>query len=168
MTLSSELFPAPFGPIRAQISPRATSKLRAVRAWMPLKESETSLSCRMGPAMSASRPDGFEPQAAGTGLLALHRFDVAIAVGRVGLRQGGAAAEQLFAQRAGLVGGGIGAALLQLGHEVVDDILEALGRHGIGEVEAVDVGLLHPLLQDVGDGGGRADEHRAEAADAAP
>src|SRR5687767_5530385 len=42
MTLSSELLPAPFGPIKAQISPPATSKEIWVSALMPLKDSDTS------------------------------------------------------------------------------------------------------------------------------
>ena len=43
MMLSSELLPAPFGPISEQISPRPTEKLSAARALTPRNESETSL-----------------------------------------------------------------------------------------------------------------------------
>jgi hypothetical protein len=38
MTLSIELFPAPFGPMIAQISPRATSKLMSLMAFTPAKD----------------------------------------------------------------------------------------------------------------------------------
>src|SRR5215471_11097755 len=41
MTLSIELFPAPFGPMMARISCSRTSKLMAVSALTPPKESDT-------------------------------------------------------------------------------------------------------------------------------
>src|SRR5947208_987092 len=154
MTLSSELLPAPLGPIRAQISPRPTSKLRSRSAVMPLKVKDTPCSWRSGViACSGMRRNAgvgrVERQAL---LLALDLLDVAIACGGVAGRQIGAVAEQLLAQGPGLVGPRIDAATLQLGNQVADDIGEGLVRHRIGEVEAVDVGFLDPRLQDVGNG----------------
>ncbi|MNT84647.1 hypothetical protein D3C72_2246860 [compost metagenome] len=48
-----------------------------------------------------------------------------------------------------------------------DDVLETVRCHRIGDVEAVDIRVLHPFLQDVGDLRWRAHEHRAHAANAA-
>src|SRR5262249_9884466 len=47
MTLSSELFPAPLGPMIARTSCSRTSKLMSVSAFTPPKESEMLLSLRM-------------------------------------------------------------------------------------------------------------------------
>src|SRR6202000_1617445 len=43
-----------------------------------------------------------------------------------------------------------------------------LGGHRIGEIESIDVGLLNPFLQDVGDCGRGADEDRPHPADSPP
>ena len=58
MMFKSELFPAPFGPMSAQISPRATEKLRSERALTPRNESETSRTSSKG-SVTAPLP---EPQ----------------------------------------------------------------------------------------------------------
>src|SRR5512142_469134 len=103
MTLSSELLPAPLGPIRAQISPRPTSKLRSRSAVMPLKVKDTPCSWRSGVIAGSGmrrNADVIEHEA----LLALDLLDVAIARGGVAGRQIGAVAEQLLAQGPWLVG----------------------------------------------------------------
>src|SRR6476661_3815673 len=107
MTLSSELLPAPLGPIRAQISPRPTSKLRSRSAVMPLKVKDTPCSWRSGVIAGS----GMRRNADVIGrvvrkplLLALDALDVAIARGGVAGRQIGAVAEQLLAQGPRLVG----------------------------------------------------------------
>jgi hypothetical protein len=51
ITLSSELLPAPLGPISAQISPAATSKLTSVTAFTPLNNSEMRSSASSGGAV---------------------------------------------------------------------------------------------------------------------
>ncbi|MPL90041.1 hypothetical protein SDC9_36086 [bioreactor metagenome] len=111
---------------------------------------------------------GFIRSADGGRRLALHPLDVAIALRGMAFGQPRPVAEELLAQRALAVAGGIDAALLQLGHDMADDIGEGLVRQRIGEVEAVDAGLLDPVLQQVGDRLARADEERPHAADAAP
>src|SRR5882724_12810177 len=57
--------------------------------------------------------------------------------GMAGGQAGAAAALQLLAQRAGAVVALVDSAALQLRHDQVDEVSEALGRHRIGEVEAV-------------------------------
>ena len=79
----------------------------------------------------------------------------------------GTIAKQLLAQRPRAIGGGIGATPLQLRHDVTHDVLEGVGRHCIGDVEAVDVGLIDPFLQRVGDLRWRSHEDRSQPADAA-
>src|SRR5690242_11689930 len=56
MTLRSELLPAPFGPISAQISPRATSKLMSVTAATPRNESEIRSTPSSAPPISGRPP----------------------------------------------------------------------------------------------------------------
>ncbi len=75
-------------------------------------------------------------------------------------------AEQLLAQGAFGVFPLVAAALDELRHQHVGDILEIAGRDREGDVEAVDVGVLEPLLDLVGDLLRRADHHGAGAADA--
>src|SRR5580693_3863344 len=65
----------------------------------------------------------------------------------VAVGQPGAGSEELLAQRARLVLLGVDPAPLQFGHQMVDDVHEGRRAHGKGDVEAVDVGLLRPLLQ---------------------
>ena len=48
MTFSIELLPAPLGPITAQISPSATSKLIELSAWTPPNDRQMSWIWRMG------------------------------------------------------------------------------------------------------------------------
>jgi hypothetical protein len=79
-----------------------------------------------------------------------------------------AAGEKLLAQRARRIVGLVAAAPLQLGHQQIRDIGEGLGRHDIGEVEAVEIGLRDPAFHLVRDLGGRAHEQRPEATDAHP
>jgi hypothetical protein len=57
---------------------------------------------------------------------------------------------------------------LQLGDQIGNDIAECLVGDCIGEIEAVDVRLFHPLLEQIGDGLRAADEQWAQAADADP
>src|SRR6185312_9684145 len=57
MTLSNELFPAPFGPMIARISCSRTSKLTSASAFTPPKASETPSSARItSPTGRATRP----------------------------------------------------------------------------------------------------------------
>jgi hypothetical protein len=62
-----------------------------------------------------------------------------------------AAAEEPLAQRTRSIGVRVSAASLKLRHATMGNILGCAWGIGVGEVEAVDVGLLAPLLQDVGD-----------------
>ncbi|MEY9549383.1 hypothetical protein ABIF67_003448 [Bradyrhizobium japonicum] len=77
-----------------------------------------------------------------------------------------AVAEQLLPQCALCVFRLVAAALGQLRYQHVGDILEIAGRDRKGDVEAVDVGLLEPILDLVSDAFGRADHDGAGAADA--
>src|SRR5258705_5228990 len=79
---------------------------------------------------------------------------------------GAAEAEQLFAQRALSVGLLVTPAPGQLRHQHVGDILEIAGRNRKRDIQAVDVGLLEPGFDLVGDFFRRADHHRPDAADA--
>src|SRR3984957_16195677 len=83
-----------------------------------------------------------------------------------GFEPGAALAEQLFAQGALLVGLLVAAAANQFRYQQVDDILEIPGRNRKGDVQAVDVGLIDPGFDLVGDPFRRADHHRPDAADA--
>ncbi|EGE61080.1 hypothetical protein RHECNPAF_1260059 [Rhizobium etli CNPAF512] len=126
----------------------------------------------VGDASHGKTSSGWIGMSAGIGkrnrLVALEGFDVAVTVGRMRLGQIRPLAEQLLPQRAGAIAGRIDAALLQFRHQIANDILEALGRYGISKVEAVDVGLVDPGLEFVGNGGGRSHDHRSHAADTAP
>jgi hypothetical protein len=74
----------------------------------------------------------------------------------VARRQQRRAGEQFLAQGAGTIVALVGAALLQDRHDQLDEILEALGGHDAAEVEAVDIGLVDPGDQVLGDLLGRA------------
>src|ERR1700677_2027405 len=50
----------------------------------------------------------------------------------------------------------------------MNDILERLVRHRVGQIESIDVSLLDPFLQNVGDGGGRADDDGPDSTNSAP
>jgi len=78
----------------------------------------------------------------------------------VAIGQAVARPEQAVAQRGVLVLAAVNAAALELGHEVLDHVLERPRADGVGEVEAVDVGLVHPGLHLIGDLARIADEHR--------
>src|SRR6202041_3946542 len=65
-----------------------------------------------------------------------------------------------------LIGLLVAAAANQFRYQQVDDILEIAGRNRKGDVEAVDIGLIDPGFDLVGDLFGRADHHRPDAADA--
>ena len=67
-------------------------------------------------------------------------------------------AVELFAQGPGAVLILVYTAPLQLRHDQLDEIGERLGHHHVGEIEAVDVGIFHPLLEPIGDLFGRADQ----------
>src|SRR5882757_6928191 len=60
----------------------------------------------------------------------------------------------------------VAAAAAQLRHHQVDEVDEGPRGHCVGEVEAVDVGLVDPAFELVGDRRGRADEDRAHRPDA--
>src|SRR4029453_788075 len=91
----------------------------------------------------------------------------AITCRRMLLRQPGApGTEQLLSQCTRRVSLLVSPALCQLRYQHVGDILEIAGRGGKRDVEAVDIGLLEPGLDIVGDLLGRADHDRAGAADA--
>lgn len=62
--------------------------------------------------------------------------------------------EHLFPQRARSVFGLVDAAALQFRHDELGEIPIPARRHGVAEVEAVDIGLVDPGLQFVGDLGG--------------
>src|ERR1700710_117079 len=67
MTLRSELFPAPFGPMMARICPCVTAKLTSRRAATPPKARLMPSSARMGSAavLTAERAAGARVGAAG-------------------------------------------------------------------------------------------------------
>ena len=75
-------------------------------------------------------------------------------------------AEQLLPQRPLRILALVPPAPGQLRHQHVRDILEIAGRGGKRNVEPVDIGLLEPRLDIVGDFFGRADHDRPGAADA--
>ena len=75
-------------------------------------------------------------------------------------------AEELFAQRAIGIVALVDAALLQDRHHEIDEVLQAFRRDHPAQIEAVDVGVLDPALQLVGDLLGRAHERRVAAAEA--
>ena len=77
-----------------------------------------------------------------------------------------ARAEQFFAQRPLAIRALVTPAPDQFRHQHVGDILEIAGRNRERHVEAVDIGLVEPGLDLVGDLLGRADHDRADAADA--
>ena len=74
--------------------------------------------------------------------------------------------EQLLSQSTLRIRALVAPAPCQLRHQHVGDILEIAGRGGKRNVEAVDVGLLEPGLDIVGDLLGRTDHDRPGAADA--
>src|SRR5262245_50118831 len=84
------------------------------------------------------------------------------------LRQPRAAPEQLLAQRAGPVRGLVQAAALELREDELDDLGERARRDHVGDVEAVDAGLLDPGLELVGHRLTGADDHGRLDADTAP
>src|SRR3569833_3709222 len=75
-------------------------------------------------------------------------------------------AKLLSAQRPRLVVGLVTATPRQLRHQEISDIGEAFRRKSKSEVEPVDPGLFDPGFDFVSDLVRRADEHRADAADA--
>ena len=79
-------------------------------------------------------------------------------------RQQGRAGEQFLTQGARTIVALVDAALLQDRHDQVDEILETLGGHDAAEVEAVDIGVVDPGDQVLGDLLGRADDRRIAAA----
>ena len=58
--------------------------------------------------------------------------------------------EQLAAERSFGIGGLVEAAVLQLGHDDVDEVLVALGHDDAAEVEAIHLAILDPGLEFVG------------------
>src|SRR5690606_28123935 len=76
-----------------------------------------------------------------------------------------ALAEQAMTQRTFLIGRLVEAALLQLRYHDVDEILVALGRHRPRQVEAVDLALLDPGGELIGDLTAVADGARVAATD---
>ncbi len=52
---------------------------------------------------------------------------------------------KLFAQGALAICGLVDAAPLQFRHEKVDRVLKAFRRYCIGEIEAVDIGIVRPI-----------------------
>jgi hypothetical protein len=98
------------------------------------------------------------------------RVHAADPVGRtaVVLGQVVATTEELVAQCARDVLTVVDAAALEGGDHVGDDVLEGTRGDGVRDVEAVDVGLGHPVLQLLGDLVARADQDGAHTADAAP
>src|SRR3984893_15824591 len=92
----------------------------------------------------------------------------AVRGGRVARRQQRRAGEQFLAHGAGAIVALVDAAFLQDRHDQVDEILETLGGHDAAEVEAVDVGLVDPGDQVLGDLLGRADDGRITAAQTHP
>src|ERR1700753_3945715 len=76
-----------------------------------------------------------------------------------------AVAEQFFTQRPLAICVLVTPAPNQLGHQHVGDVLEIAGRDRERHVQAIDVGLVNPRLDVVGDLLGRADHHGADAAD---
>jgi hypothetical protein len=82
----------------------------------------------------------FEPKVKGS------VCDTAVARRAVGFGQAWTLAKQLVAQGAVVVGRLVCPAPLQFGHDVIDEVDERAGGDRVGEVEAVDVGLLDPRL----------------------
>ena len=94
-------------------------------------------------------------------------FPLIPAVARADVRrlQARRAAEQLLAQGSIPIGRLISAAALKFGNQEIGDVDEGFGPHREGEIEAVDVGFVDPILQLIGDRRRRADEHRPDATD---
>src|SRR5277367_5999386 len=82
----------------------------------------------------------------GGAALSSGRAEVAILRARMRLGQASPCTEQLLTQCARRIFPSVCAALLQFRDEMLDDVGEGLVGHGIGEIEAVDVGLLDPSL----------------------
>src|ERR1700728_469858 len=141
------------------------SWMRRDRATGSLTSSEASAARRMGPCL---RGDDVEKVHAPLLLRCLRRRNaMTILRGRVrGFEPGAALAEQFFAQGAFLVGLFVAAAADQFRDQQLDDVLEIAGRNRKGDVQAVDIGLIDPGFDLVGDLFGRADHHRPDAADA--
>src|SRR5580692_1058270 len=98
----------------------------------------------------------------------LRSCEVAVSRADMGFRQARPTPEKLLAQRSWRVVALIDAALLQFGDQVRDDVAERLVRHRIGEIEAVDISLVDPLLQQIRHGLRAANEEGAQTADADP
>src|SRR5260370_21297626 len=97
----------------------------------------------------------------------LRRYARAILHGRMRRGETGAPlAEQLFAQRSRLVGLLVAPAPGKLRHQHVSDILEISGRDRKRNVQAIDVGLVEPRFDFVGDLFGGAYDYRPDPAEA--
>ena len=84
------------------------------------------------------------------------------------LRQPRPFAEQLLAQGPRRVLGLVDPTLLQLRHQQFHGVDKGFVRQCIGQVETVDIGLLNPLLQQIGHRFGTADKQRTKPANPDP
>src|SRR5579884_2796343 len=115
------------------------------------------------------RQDWLRLCAAARTVFSFECLDVSILRGRMARRQIGSGAKELLAQCTACgIGLRISAAALQFRHQTIDDVLKGFMRHGVSEIEAVHIRFLDPFLQNVRYPGGRADEDRTDAANAAP
>jgi len=74
--------------------------------------------------------------------------------------------EQFFAQCSGPVGGLVASAPRQFRHQHIGNVLEIAGRYRKRDIQPVDIGLLEPGFDCVGDLFRRTHNHRSDAADA--
>ena len=74
-------------------------------------------------------------------------------------------AVELVPQRTLRIRGLVATTALQFGHEHIGNVDESFGPNHKGHVEAVDICLLDPLLEPIGNSCGRSGNHRANAAD---
>ncbi len=73
--------------------------------------------------------------------------------------------KELLSQRAIWVGGLVSAPALQLRYDPIDHVHKGLGTHDESEIEAVEVGLVYPGLELIGDSCRRSDNDGSDSAD---
>src|ERR1700722_4140910 len=73
-------------------------------------------------------------------------------------------AEERLSQGAFFVGRLVATAALQLRHEQVDHVDKRFGANDEGEVEPIEIRVVDPTLELIGDACGRADDDRTYAA----
>jgi hypothetical protein len=79
-----------------------------------------------------------------------------------------AASERFFAEGPRRIVVLVRATTLQFRHQMFDDIREGLVRHRIRQIEAIDVRVLDPFLEQIRDRRWSADKQRAEPSNSDP